>query len=137
MTTYNQHSAKQSNPQFLMTNQQLADSAVPENRIFIRFVASCHQAGRDPMDVGATVVSADWVLLASLWEAPTSHPADMVARMSKRAGKWMWRPERVVRVEGCGGVSWCYSRGSVDWRVEAVVPAVSPIEDIGRIDLVR
>jgi hypothetical protein len=29
----------------------------------------------------------------------------MVAQMLKRVGKWMWRPESVVRVKGCGGVA--------------------------------
>jgi hypothetical protein len=50
------------------------------------------------MGVGAAVVSADWVALVSLWETPTSPPAEMAAQMLMRAGKWMWRPERVVRV---------------------------------------
>jgi hypothetical protein len=29
----------------------------------------------------------------------------MVAQMLKQKGKWMWRLERVVLVEGCGGVT--------------------------------
>jgi hypothetical protein len=58
------------------------------------------------MGVGAAVVNADWVALASLWEVPTTPiPAEMVAQMLKRVGKWMWRPESVVCVVDCGGVA--------------------------------
>jgi hypothetical protein len=53
---------------------------------------------------------------------------EMVAQMLKRAEKWMWRPERVVLVVGCGGVAGCSMAG-----VEGVVPAVSPTEDVGRL----
>jgi hypothetical protein len=42
-----------------------ATSRVSEVRIFIR----CRQAAPDPMDVGAAVVSADWLAHSSLWEA--------------------------------------------------------------------
>jgi hypothetical protein len=51
------------------------------------------------------MVSADWVALTSLWEAPTSLPAEMVAQMLMQAGKWMWRPEHLVCVVGCDGVA--------------------------------
>jgi hypothetical protein len=37
--------------------------------------------------------------------SPHHPPAEMVAQMLKRAGKWMWRQERVVHVKGCGGVA--------------------------------
>jgi hypothetical protein len=89
------------------------------------------------MGVGAAVVSADWVALLSLWEVPTfpSPPAEMVAQMLKRVAKWMWRPERG---SSCGGLwwhgKWCYGRGCVDRRIEGAVPAVSPIEDVARLD---
>jgi hypothetical protein len=57
------------------------------------------------MGVGAAVVGADWVALISLWVAPKSHPAEMVAQMLKRAGKWMYRQGRLTRLAGCGGVA--------------------------------
>jgi hypothetical protein len=68
-------------------------------RIFIR----CRLAVREPMDVRAAVVRADWLALDSMWVAPTSPPAEMVARLLKRAGKLIWRPERVLRATGGGG----------------------------------
>jgi hypothetical protein len=34
-----------------------------------------------------------------------SPPAAMAAQMLRRTGKWMWRPEHVVRVAGTGGVA--------------------------------
>jgi hypothetical protein len=51
--------------------------------------------------------------LATLWELSVLHcgrfphypHAEMVAQMFKRAEKWMWLPERVVLVEGCGGMA--------------------------------
>jgi hypothetical protein len=57
------------------------------------------------MGVGDALVSSDSVALVSLWEVPTSPPMEIVAQMLKGAGKWMWRPDHVVRVEGCGGVT--------------------------------
>jgi hypothetical protein len=59
------------------------------------------------MGVVADVVSADWVALASLWETPSSPPptTKMIAQMLKRVGRWMWRPEHVVCVEGCGSMA--------------------------------
>jgi hypothetical protein len=39
-----------------------------EDHIFLH----CHWAAPDPMGVGAAEVHADWLALASLWEAPAS-----------------------------------------------------------------
>jgi hypothetical protein len=52
--------------------------------------------------------------------------------MLKRAEKWMCQPECAVYAAGCGGVATI--KGCIDWRVKAVVAAVSPIEDICRLD---
>jgi hypothetical protein len=36
---------------------------------------------------------------------PHHPPAEIVAQVIKRAGKCMWRPERVAFMEGCCGVA--------------------------------
>jgi hypothetical protein len=81
------------------------------------------------MGVETAVVSANWVSLVSMWEAPTSPPhrdgcsdIEVSEKMDVATG---------VR-SSCGGLwwrgRWCYSRCCVNWLVEGVVPTVSPIK---------
>jgi hypothetical protein len=74
------------------------------------------------MGVGAAVVSTDWVLLALLWEAPTSPPHGDGCSDVEASGEMDVANDR-----------WCYSQGCINWLV-AGVPMVSPIEDVSQFD---
>jgi hypothetical protein len=70
---------------------------------------------------------------AAVWDSPTPHgdgcsdveasgEMDVAAgACSSRGGLW-WHG------------MWCYGRHCIDWLVEALVPAVTPIEDVGWLD---
>jgi hypothetical protein len=51
----------------------------------------------------------------------------MFAQMLKQAGKWMWRPERVVRVVGCGSVAGgAMARVALSDRLKVLFPLSVP-----------
>jgi hypothetical protein len=61
--------------------------------------------------------------------------AEMAAQLLKRAGKWMWRPERVVRMAGSGGVAGGATVGVASTGGQKLfVPAVGPTEHVGWLD---
>jgi hypothetical protein len=81
--------------------------------------------------VGAAVVRADWLMLDSMWVAPTSPPAEMVAHMLKRAGKRTWHPDSVVHVMGGGGAAGGARAGDASTAgLKVVGPAVSLIQHV-------
>jgi hypothetical protein len=51
---------------------------------------------RDPVGIGAALVSADWVSLASLWEAPIPHMVRAEWKVGKVQRYTLWKNELSV-----------------------------------------
>ena len=55
---------------------------------------------------GVMVLPRSAIQRDSMWDVPTSLPRGKIyAHKFKRAGKWMWRPERVVLIGDCVGIT--------------------------------
>jgi hypothetical protein len=88
------------------------------------------------MGVTAVIVSADGVVLIALWECPTSSPLHGDGYLDDEVSREMDVATSACSTCGrqCRGGRWCYGWGCIRWWVEAVVPAVSSTEHLGRLD---